>query len=159
MMQTIKKLTAWTLILVILLSAASCSLLKKKDPISADDFTEAMEDEDFIVEDCTDQFEGEDGVDKVLVAGTDDYQIEFFEVDTVEQAKDAYAQNKASFEEEYGGTGASKSEVNIANYSKFVMTTGEHYCVISRIDNTFVYLKVDPEYKDEVKDLLESIGY
>lgn len=158
-MRTLQKITAGALILTMLISAASCSLFEKKDSISADDFTKAMEDKDLTVEDATDQFEDEDAVLKCLLASTDDYQIEFYILRNGDQAMIAYNNGKEGFEESFSGTGSSHSEVKISNYSKFTMTTGEGYYVLSRIDNTLIYVEADKEYKDEIKDLLESVGY
>ncbi len=160
-MKTLQKLAAGVIILVILFSAASCGMFKDKESISADDFTEAMEDEDFTVEDSTEQFADEEVVEKCLIAYNDDYQIEFYVLESDREAVRAFSHNKDDFESTYGSSGSarSKSEVNIANYSKFAMTTGEGFFVVSRIDNTMIYLEVDKEFKDEVKDILESIGY
>lgn len=158
-MKTLKKFTAGALIVLILFSAASCSLFKEKESITAEDFREAMEDEGLTVEDGTDQFKDVEEVEKCLLAYTEDYQIEFYVLETEDQARSGYNRNKSDFETSFGGTGSTKSQVSIANYSKFAMTTSDGYYVLSQIDNTMIFLQVDKEYKEEVNELLETIGY
>ena len=45
------------------------------------------------------------------------------------------------------------------NYSKYTLQSDNKYMVVSRIEDTVVYVKVDSKYKDQIKDLLKEIGY
>jgi len=88
----------------------------------------------------------------------DDYQIEFYELSNEENAIDMYATNKIRFETSKGNSSA-VTNFDFKNYSKYTLTTNGKYKVLSRIDNTLIYIDVDKDYKDIVKDLLKEIGY
>ena len=85
------------------------------------------------------------------------YQIEFIELDTDSSAKNMFASNQRIFQD----TSSSKveSSVSVANYSKYMVEVSGKYKVISRIDNTLVYVDADIKYKDDVNDLLKDLGY
>lgn len=129
-----------------------------KTKLSAEEFKTKMSDKEFTVQDATAQLEDE-FVEKVYVAITPDkYQIEFFEVKDEDVAKSSYEMNKEKIEEKKG-TVSTHSEVNMGNHSKYSLGTDDRWMVVSRIDNTFIYLNVDQEYKEEVNAVLEMLGY
>lgn len=49
--------------------------------------------------------------------------------------------------------------INGKNFQKYTLSTESKYKVISRIDNTVIYLNVDDNYKEEVKNVLKELGY
>jgi len=131
-----------------------------KEPITASEFKNEMEDLDFEIVDAKYQFAEYDYVEKVYLALEEDgdYQIEFYKLDEEEDAINFYNNNKSIFESDKGSTSAETS-VNLKNNSKYTLTTNGKYKVVSRIENTVIYLNVDKEYKDEVKDILKELGY
>lgn len=157
-MKKLKVLFAFLMAFIIMSVSPACGMLKNKEAIDGDDFTEFMEDEGFTVEDITSEYDEEDGVEAVIIAYNDDYQIEFYIVETIRQAKSAYTQNKDDFED-MKGSGSSNVEVNIANYSKYTQKSDGTFSVISRIENTFIYLEADDKYQDDIEDYLKELGY
>ena len=142
--------------LVILIGCQS-----SRNPITANEFTAKAETVGYTVQDAANQFP-KDAVEDYLIAikGTDtiDYQIEFAVVPTVEQAINAYTENRNTFESKKG-TASVYSSVSMGNYSYYTLTTDNKYYVISRIENTFIYVDVSAEYKDEIVKFLQDIGY
>ena len=57
------------------------------------------------------------------------------------------------------GNASGETSVSMKNYSKYSLSTGGKFKVVSRIDNTVVYLNVDSNNKDAVRDLLDELGY
>lgn len=86
------------------------------------------------------------------------YQIEFYELSDADYASSFYNNNKSIFEESKSSS-AVETSVSSGNNSKYTLVTNGKYKVVSRIDNTVIYVNVDDEYKAEVKDLLEELGY
>ena len=151
-----KKITAAMLALlfcVILL--VSCG--GPKTAISVETFDAKADEAGFTVVDATEQFDESDVVSVHIAMGTG-YHIEFYVVPTEQQAIAAYNQNKAIFEAAKGST-SSHSDVNLSNYSKYTQTSAGTHSVISRIDNTFIYVNADESYKSEINDFLKEIGY
>ena len=107
-----------------------------------------------------DSFSNYDYIEKAYIALEEDYdyKIEFYKLDEEEDAIDFYKLNKEKFESQKG-SGSAESTVNIGNNSKYTLTTNGEYKVISRIENTAIYLDVDKKYKDEVKEILKELGY
>lgn len=135
-------------------------VISDKEPITATEFKTTMEEEDFIVKDATSQFSNYSYVNKVYLAISEDYtyQIEFYDLSNADYAKNFYDNNVDVFKKETEN-GNVYSYVNFDKYSKFSQETGNKYQVISRIENTAVYVNVNSEYKDDVKDILDDIGY
>lgn len=131
-----------------------------KEPITVSEFKNIMEDKDFEIMDAKDQFEDYDYIEKVYLALEEDYeyQIEFYKLDEEDDAINFYNTNKRIFEDSKSSASAETS-VSMGNNSKYTLATGDKYKVVSRIENTVIYLNVDEEYKDEVKDILKEIGY
>ncbi|WP_440895503.1 hypothetical protein ACS127_13200 [Amphibacillus sp. Q70] len=149
-----KKLYGIVLVLsVLLLSACSGS----KTALSAEEFQAQMEEAGYEIHDAFDQFP-EGSVESVLLAANDDYQIEFYVVLTVEQAQSAFNENKDSFESEKGNV-STDSSVSLSNYSVYKQTTNGQYYVVSRVENTFIYVVTPDENKQAVNDVLETLGY
>jgi len=132
-----------------------------RTPITANEFTVKAETVGYTIQDAANQFP-EGSVENYLIAfkGTDtiDYKIEFAVLPTVEQTINAYAENRNTFESKKG-TASVYSSVSMGNYSYYTLTTDNKYYVISRIENTFIYVDVSAEYKDEIVKFLQDIGY
>ncbi|MBE5820792.1 MAG: hypothetical protein E7310_08360 [Clostridiales bacterium] len=148
------------LVLVIGGIALFSSLNKEKESMTASEFKTLMEGKGFVVSDATSQFSQYDYVEQVYVAAPSDYsyKIEFYELSDVEYATMFYNNNKSIFESSKGNA-SGETSVSMKNYSKYSLSTGGKFKVVSRIDNTVVYLNVDSNNKDTVKDLLDELGY
>ena len=144
------------LILVMTILVTGCS----KKAITAADFKTIMEERGYSIIDATSQFSGYGYVKSAYIAlGTDEeFQIEFYEMSSVDKAVSFYNNNKAIFESSKSSA-AVESTVNMGNHSKYTLTTNGSYKIVSRIENTVVYLDVAEDKKDIVKDILEALGY
>jgi hypothetical protein len=152
----ILKKVIFLFLLALVLTSAGCGF-KNRTPLTADEFVTKMEAEGFTLVDATDQFEP-GIVEAVQLAVGEDYQIEFYVVPTVEQAQRAFEQNKADFEAAQGSSSSHKS-VEVKNYSYYSQTSAGLYAVVSRTDNTFIYVVADAEYKKEINEILSDLGY
>ena len=132
-----------------------------KESISANDFKNIMEDKDFEIVDVMDQFEEYDEyIKKAYIALEEDYdyQIEFYKLDEEDDAISFYKTNKEKFEASKGSSSV-ETKVSMGNNSKYTLKTNDEYKVVSRIEDTVIYVDVDEKYEDEVKEILKEIGY
>lgn len=135
-------------------------VIKGKTPMTANEFKTFMQENGFTVSDVTSQYSKYDYVKQiyVAVANNSSYQIEFYEISDNKYARMFYNNNKTIIESSKGSI-SSHVNINMGNYSKYALSSDNKYKVIARIDNTVIYLNVDSDNKDEVKELLKEIGY
>lgn len=69
-----------------------------------------------------------------------------------------YNTNKSIFEA-YKDNSSVETNFNGKNYSKYTLNTNGQYMLLSKIDNTVIYLKVDSENKDSINKLMKELGY
>lgn len=134
-------------------------LNKEKTPMSADTFNTTMESKGYTLVDTTSLFaQYGNYMTKSYAAQKTGYQIEFYELSSVENAIDMYNTNKLIFESQKGDVSVSAT-TGINNYSTYSLSTNGKYKYLSRIDNTFIYVDVDESYKDIIEDIMKEIGY
>lgn len=150
---------------IALLTAMLCSLLcltgcSPKTALTAEGFRSSMEEAGHTVADVSAQFAEYNQIVKVYVAliGSGAYQIEFYETDTPEAAQNLFANNKLIFEQTKGNS-SSQSSINGTNSNVFKLTTSGSFRVLSRIDNTMIYIDAPEEYKSDINGLLKNLGY
>lgn len=141
---------------LIMITLTGCSL--KRDPVSMDDFQKLTEEKNYNFMDVSDQFEEDDKILKAGLCATSVWQIEFYELDTVEHAKEMFESNKNSFEEEKGITSSELSNTMI-NYQIYALTTKDTYMYISQCENTVLYIRTPVEYRSKVKKFVKDLGY
>jgi len=155
----VKKMSFLLAVVMVLILTAGCQ--GSRTPVDAVQFNAKAEEAGYLVQDASDQFDDGDVNDYLIaIKGTEsiDYQIEFAVVPTEAQAISAYQENKGEFEANKGSS-SSCSSVSTGNYSYYYLTTNGRYYVISRIENTFIYVDASAEYKAEISSFLKSIGY
>lgn len=132
---------------------------KEKESITAREFASMMDDEDYEIVNVTSQYESY-GIDEAYLAveSNQDYQMEFYELSSESKAKSMFESNKEYFEDRAGSSKITSS-YSFGNYNVYSLTSNGDYMYICRIDNTLLYIDVDDEYKDEVKDIVEELGY
>ena len=148
------------IIIAIIIGIVFAKLNKEKISITASEFYNTMFHKGYYVQDSKDQFSEYDYIKQVYIAVDKNYnyKIEFYELSDDSYAIDFYNNNKLIFESSKGSTNAETS-VSLKNYSKYTLISNGKYKVISRINNTVIYLNVDDNYKDIVKGLLDELGY
>lgn len=164
MKKSIKILIAVIIVVALIIGISVVTLVvnltKEKTSISAEDFKNTMESKGYIISDATSQFSEYNYVKKAYLAVDQNYsyKIEFYTLEDENYAAAFYNNNKAIFES-LAGNVSSGTNVNIKNYSKRTLSSNGKYMVVSRIGNTVIYLNVDEQYKDIVKDILNEFGY
>lgn len=133
---------------------------KNKNAISADEFCTKIENKGFLTTDSTAQYASSKEITESYIAISKDYsyQIEFVVLDSTSAAQSMFSKNKSIFESEKGSSNLTSSK-ELANYSKYTLKTNGKYKVVSRIDNTLIYINADAEYKDEIDSILDELGY
>jgi hypothetical protein len=137
------------------------NLNKEKTPISAERFTSSMTQKGYVVQSSKQQFAAYDYIKKSYIAAPQDlsYKMEFYELTDEEYANAFYENNKSIFENSKGGVVTSSLNLNGKNWSKYALSADGKYKVVSRVDNTAIYLNVDNDYKDIANKLLDEFGY
>lgn len=135
-------------------------LNKEKEAITANEFSTIMQSKGYTIIDAKEQFDSYDYIENAYIAtlSSSDYQIEFYEMSNNDYAVSFYNNNKSIFESSKGNA-SGETSVSMANYSKYTLSTNGMYKVLSRINNTVIYMNVDSEYKDTVKSILDELGY
>ncbi len=133
---------------------------KTKTPISEEDFINSMETKGYIITDVKGQFANVDEIDKAYIAISSDssYQIEFYILADESSAISMFNRNKEIFEDSKSNV-SGETSVTRKNSAKFTLNTNNMLKVVSRIDNTLIYLDVDKDKSDEIKTLLKELGY
>ena len=128
-----------------------------KESITGEKFVEIMEDNDFKVSDVKYQFKNSDvKIKEAYVAKKDEYQIEFYTFEDVDDADYFFRINKEKFDSNSAKT---RVDLNGKNYASFNIEANGKYKFLERIDETVIYINVDREYKDNVKDMVKILGY
>lgn len=144
------------LILCVLLSACSSN----KTAISIDEFKEKMRDDSYYVVNSKEQFSEYDYIidSYIAINSNKTFQIEFYKLSDIDNSVAFYNYNKDIFDASKTSNSA-YTDVNLNNISKYTLTTEDSYKVLSRIDDTVIYVNTNKEYKDEIKSILKKIGY
>lgn len=142
-----------------MLGIAGCST--DKTPVSADTFEEKMEEAGLTVNDQSEEAAEDSGMSAVKVAFEEgNYQIEYYAFEKEEDAKDLYNSVQGGLEDTYeSSNGTVKTSKSVGNYASYKLSADDNYFVVSRIGNTLVYSATTSEYKNQVKELVEDLGY
>lgn len=136
------------------------SITKEKASITASDFYSTMQQKGYVVQDAKSQFADYDYIKQVYIAANSDYtyKLEFYELEDTSYAVNFYKNNKAIFEESKGNVSAENS-IEGKNHAKYTLSSNGQYMVVSRINNTVMFVKVEDAYRDTVKSILKELGY
>ena len=149
-----KKIFSSFICFIMVLFLVGCS---NKTKIEGSKFREEMEKNGYIV---IDTIVSQDDSEKNFVAQEKEgkYQIEFYELSSKDKAKEKFSNYKKGIDNENTNNFKKKS-VKTGNYEKYTLETDDIYFLISRIDNTMIYLSVDTEYKNDINKIIKELGY
>lgn len=136
------------------------SIFTPREPITVMEFKTIMQSKGYNVYDAKNEFLYHAYIKNVYMAEAKDssYKIEFYEFFDKEHA-DLFFKNRKSSIEDLKSKSLSQHTVNINNFSKYALELEEKYIVISRIDNTIIYVDTNAMNKENIKNILDEIGY
>lgn len=157
----IKKTKAISLFLIfftIALIFTGCG--NNRSAISSEQFCSIVESNGFTVADSKEQFAEFDYIlnSYVALSGDNAFKIEFYNTVDEESARNIFEGNKADTEK-LKTNGAVTTSKQINNYGKYRQSCDGQYWVLAYIDNTFLYAHTDKQYKDNVDEIFEMLGY
>ncbi len=142
---------------------------QKKTAITSDEFVSMMEGAGYSVFDVTNQAKGMEGIDTVQVALNPDqtYQIEYYKMIDEDWAHGTCDTMIKSLSSKYNtkimSLNLTTPHTTVSYYTgKGKDADGnkiEAYVHISRIDDTFIFVVADSEYRDEIREMIKTLGY
>lgn len=155
-----KKLKTSALIFLCLLTAFSFGGCAKKEPITSQMFSDTMTQNGYTIVDIKEQYSDIEFITEAYLAvdESESYQIEFYVLTDNDRAENMFEGNKQEYEQNKGSSYTGNS-YNVGNHSKYTLTADGMYVLISRIDNTMIFVKSAADYKDAVNDAVDVLGY
>lgn len=134
-----------------------CTLTKTA--ITDDDFANTMSKQNYTMQDVSPQFASYNYVKKATVAleKNKNYQIEFYVLDTEDNAKKMFENNQKIFKD--NTEKAITKSVDMKNYNTFSISNNKVYRYLCRVDNTLIYVDTKAEYKEDVEKIIKELGY
>ena len=142
------------LCIVMVLGLTGCL---KKEKVTQDVFKNVVESYGLTIIDKSIEFPDEKLL-SYLSATNNEYFIEYYELDSEENAKDIYNTNKNDIEA-FKGSNYSQVDLNGLNYQLYKLTANGKYYFISRVENVIIYSEVKSNYKDKIKEITEDLGF
>ena len=93
-----------------------------------------------------------------MTATLDNITMEMVIYDTDENAIKAQDSQIATFNN-MKGSGAVISKDKGENYYNYNMITNGYYTISTRIDNTLIFTRVPVDYKEQIDNVLNELGY
>ena len=148
----------WKILLIILFSLLLTGCIGNKEKISSDQFIEFAAESEYEIIDKTKVLKDSNIKKVILAKKSDDYQLEFYKLKGITEAIYMFNDNRKIFKISKNDT-STYTYTNLGNYSIYSLTNESYYMYLCRVDNTLLYVKVPVEYKDEVVEFSNKIGY
>lgn len=129
-----------------------------KTALKVEDFKSVIENEGLIFTDITSQYEDVEYILSASVASSDDWQIEYYVLDSENNARNMFNTNQSIFESFNDGSAVSTS-LSLKNYSTYSLNTKNEYMYICQVDNTLLYIDVNDNYTKEVEEIIDKLRY
>ncbi|MCP1225742.1 hypothetical protein [Sebaldella sp. S0638] len=149
-----KKIILFLISMALVFSITGC---KAKKAVTAEEFKSKMTQKGYQIVDISEKYAGK-GAKAVLIAMKDGYQIEFYVTENKDYAVGSYNLNKEKIEKTKGNSMV-ETQKSIGNVSKYTLKSNSSYKVVSRVGETFIYLNVPGSKTEEVKEILNKLGY
>lgn len=150
------------LISIVALGVAACNAdAKKKDPrtktvVDPALFVEEMKKQGFERSELDTRPEDFVGLEQWFVGAEEPLRIHFMVYDTADNAQ-AYLDNLKSIN---GKRENAESEINQGdNYEYYVVTIGETYSIVSRVENTLIHVMATTDAQKRVDEIIAELGY
>ena len=125
-----KKVFKITLVICLVIILSGCG---NKKIVTSDKFYNTYSKLNYVINEVTEQTEDE-SIKKIITANNMKYQIEYFEFDSIDNAKKSFESNKKSFER----ISDNNNYTSKNNYEKFTQEEKDKFNVIVRVDNTLI---------------------
>lgn len=149
-----KKLISILIGAVLIFAVIGCG---NKKAMTVEEFESKMVKNGYEVIDITSQYPSK-AIKNVMIAKKDNYQIEFFVVENVDVAVSSYNLNKETFEKSKSNKNV-ETKKTMGNTSKYTLKANSKYKVISRIENTFIFINAPQEKSEEIDKTLKELNY
>ena len=126
--------------------------------ITAEAFMQTAKAENFAVSDMTDEIDTQGVAASVLVAYGENYNIEFYVTADEENGESMFYHSKKLLDDEHPFKAIS-SEAAFKQYNYYAFTADGGFYMISRIGNTMIRCEADQEYRKEIIEIAEKLGY
>lgn len=144
------------LILTTMLLFTGCA---QKTALTDAEFKTKAESMGYTVHDISEQYAEYEQIETATLAQSEDgYNIEFYTLTSEKEAVSMFNLNKEKFKSYKSGS-SSETSLNSKNSSKYVLISSGSFMCVSTVDDTLIYIDVDTEYKDAVKEFLKEIEY
>lgn len=109
--------------------------------------------------DVTDQYSMYNNIKEATIMGNiNDWQIEFYVLNSASDAIGMFNTNKEIFES-YKGSNSLEYYTNMTNNNTYSLQSNGMYMYLCRVDNTLLYINVSEHYRDLVKSIADELGY
>ncbi len=127
---------------------------------SVNDVISEMEADGFIIKNSIEQFADYEYVEQAYIAIAPDetYQVEFYDLDSEENAASFYAANYNILSESEDNS-QNHVSVTMGNYQNYEITTKTGFGCITRVGDTCFYAVVGNDYSDDVRMIKDELGY
>ena len=134
---------------------ANEDLNKVVNPVSVDAFMKYMmnEDWDVVVDPAK-----KDLVDGYANANLNGMEIEFYKYESVNDARIKFIDNNEDLLSNISGSYAIRS-FTWKNGERITVGNDGRYILLSRVDDTMIFLNVKSDYKSDVVEIIKDIGY
>lgn len=147
-----KKIFLMLFILVVFI--ASCKL--NKEPLSSERFETVMKKNGFSVENVNPlKFQGS-GIKEIIIAKNTNYQIEFYITEDSDKAIMLFNANKEKFMLSKGN-GTIETSKAIGNQLRYSLRANSKFKLLSRVENTLIYIDIPDTYEKDVKEILKEL--
>jgi len=131
---------------------------RKIEAVTAAEFQTAMEDLEYTVSDITKEYAQYNYIQKCVGFEDNGLHVEFFEIDTKDNAVGFYKTNKAAFENKKSGV-STETSVEIGSYCIYKLKTGDTYYVVEQVGKTAIYAYCPREGASRLDDVIKAIKY
>ena len=145
------------LVLAAFLWLAGCSGDSKPTP-TGPGFQTKMEAAGFTVTDIREHISQVQATAALSATTTDQKFIEFYEFVDEDQARLIYKRSEAQLEDLKGNVSLGRS-LSLPNRSYKSLTTNKKFYVIARVGRTFIHAEAPDDFKEEMRQLIDSLGY
>ena len=149
-----KKLISILIGAVLIFAVIGCG---NKKAMTVEEFESKMEKNGYEVVDISSKYPSKK-IKNVIIAKKDNYQIEFYVVENVDVAVSSYNLNKEIFEKSKGNKNI-ETKTSIGNTSKYTLKANSMYKVISRVENTFIFINAPSDKSEEINTVLKELNY